>query len=178
MHPDHRSLLILNVLGGIAVLGSYVLGIASHPGTSSQVWGGVPESIRPLYTVNMFLAAAGYFAFSYFVFFRLDPDRTRLPGGHGFRAFHVFYGLILIPSALWMPLTFAMLDAPSAPLWAAIRFVLLSVGIGSLGIIAAVATARPAEAPVARGLAVVGAIPFVLQTALLDALIWPAYFPF
>jgi len=177
MHADHRSLLILNVLGGIAVLGSYVLGIATHPETSSQVWGNVPEAIRPLYTVNMFLAAAGYFAFSFFVFFRLDPDRARLPGERSFRAFHVLYALILIPSALWMPLTFAMLDAPSAPLWAAIRLVLLLVGIGSLGMIAAVAMARPAVAPVARGIAIAGTIPFAIQTALLDALIWPAYFP-
>jgi hypothetical protein len=76
-----------------------------------------------------------------------------------------------------MPLTFAMIDAPSAPLWAAIRLVLLLVGIGSLGIIAAVATAGPAEAPVARRIAIAGAIPFALQTALLDAVIWPAYFP-
>lgn len=177
MHPDHRSLLILNGVGGIAVLGSYALGIASHPETASQAWGGVPESIRPLYTVNMFLAAAGYFAFSFFVFFRLDPDRTRLSGGHRFRAFHLLYALILIPSALWMPLTFAMIDAPSASLWAAIRVVLLLVGLGSIGLIGAVATAQPADAPIARRIAVAGTIPFAIQTALLDALIWPAYFP-
>jgi hypothetical protein len=178
MDTDRRFLLIiLNVLGGIAVLGSYALGLASHPGAGSQVWGGVPESIRPFYTVNMFLAAAGYFAFSFFVFFRLDPDRTRFPGGYGFRALHVLYALILFPSALWMPLTFSMLDAPSAALWAAIRLVLFLVGIGSLGLIAAVATARPVEAPIARGIAIAGAIPFAIQTALLDALIWPAYFP-
>ena len=177
MHPDHRSLLILNVLGGIAVLGSYVIGIATHPETSSQVWGGVPESIRPLYTVNMFLAAAGYFAFSFFVFFRLDPDRARLPGNRGFRAYHVLYALILIPSALWMPLTFAMIDAPSAGLWAAIRLVLFLVGLGSLGLIAAITTVRPADAPIAWGIAIAGAIPFAIQTALLDALVWPAYFP-
>lgn len=177
MHPDRRSLLILNELGGIAVLGSYALGIASHPGASSQVWGGVPESIRPLYTVNMFLAAAGYFGFSFFVFFRLDPDRTRLFGRRGFRVFHVLYALVLLPSALWMPLTFAMLDSPSAALWAAIRLVLFLVGIGSLGLIAAVATASSAEAPVARRIAIAGAIAFAIQTALLDALIWPAYFP-
>lgn len=177
MHPDHRSLLILNVVGGIAVLGSYALGITSHPGAASQAWGGVPESIRPVYTVNMFLAAAGYFAFSFFVFFRLDPERTRLFGSHGFRAFRLLYALILIPSAIWMPLTFAMIDAPSAPLWAVIRLVLLLVGLGSVGLIGAVATAGPVSAPIARRVAIAGTIPFAIQTALLDALIWPAYFP-
>jgi hypothetical protein len=177
MHPAHRSLLLLNVLGGIAVLGSYAHGLLTHPGAGPQVWGGVPEALRPLYTVSMLLAAAGYFAFSFFVFFRLEPERTRIAGRFGFRAFHAIYALILLPSALWMPLTFAMLEAPSGALWAAIRGVLALVGIGSLGLIGAIASARPPSAPLARGIALAGALAFALQTALLDALVWPAYFP-
>jgi len=178
MHPARRWLLVLNVLGGLAVLGSYAWGIAANPETRGQVWGGVPDSLRPLYTTSMLLAAAGYFAFSPFVFFRLDPERTRIAGGLGFGAFPLLYALVLIPSALWMPLTFAMLDAPSAALWAAIRTVLALVGIGSLGLVAAVATAQPPDAaPLARAVAVVGALAFSFQTAILDALVWPAYFP-
>jgi hypothetical protein len=177
MHPTRRSLLWLNVVGGVAVLGSYAHGLASHPLTRSEVWGGVPESLRPFYTVSMLCAAAGYFAFSFFVFFRLDPPTTRVFGRFGFGAFHLLYALILLPSALWMPLTFAMLDAPSGALWAAIRATLALVGIGSLGLVAAIARAEPARAPVARGVAVAGALAFSLQTAVLDALVWPAYFP-
>lgn len=173
----HRSLLWLNVAGGFAVLGSYAHGIASNPLTRGDVWGGVPEGLRPLYTVSMLLAAAGYFAFSFFVFRRLDPRVTRVAGGFGFGAFHALYALILIPSALWMPLTFAMLEAPSGPLWLAIRVTLALVGVGSLGMLVAVSSARPADAPVARAVAVAGAIAFSVQTALLDALVWPAYFP-
>jgi hypothetical protein len=177
MHPARQSLLVLNVLGGMAVLGSYVWGIQSHPETSGQVWGGVPESLRPLYTVCMLLAAAGYFAYSPLVFFRLDPDRTRIAGGFGFGAFHLLYTVVLIPSALWMPLTFAILEAPSASLWLAIRAVLALVGLGSLGLVVAVATAQPLRAPIGRAVAVAGAIAFSFQTAVLDAIVWPAYFP-
>jgi hypothetical protein len=177
MHPARRSLLLLNVLGGIAVLGSYVHGLATHPATRAQVWGGVPEALRPLYTVSMLLAAAGYFAFSFFVFFRLDPERTRLAGRLRFGALHAIYALILLPSALWMPLSFAMLEAPSAALWAAIRVVLGLVGIGSLALVGAVASARPPDASLARGVALAGALAFAFQTAVLDALVWPAYFP-
>ena len=177
MHPARRSLLVLNVLGGTAVLGSYAWGIQSHPDASGQVWGGVPESLRPIYTVCMLLAAAGYFAYSPLVFFRLDPDHTRIAGGFGFGAFHLLYALVLIPSALWMPLTFAMLDAPSPSLWLAIRAVLALVGLGSLGLVVAVATAQPLRAPIGRALAVAGAIAFSFQTAVLDAIVWPAYFP-
>lgn len=176
MQPAHRSLLWLNLLGGTAVLASYAWGLAAHPETRGALWGGVPETLRPIYTASMLLAAAGYFAFSFFVFFRLDPSRDRV-GRLGFGVFHALYALILLPSALWLPLTFAMLDAPSAPLWAAIRGALALVGAGSLGLVAAIAVAGPAEAPVARSLAVAGALAFSFQTALLDALVWPAYFP-
>ena len=83
MKPSRRSLLWLNVLGGIAVLGSYVHGLASNPLTRGAVWGDIPDALRPLYTVNMLLAAAGYFAFSFFVYYRLDPARK--PGAIDFQ---------------------------------------------------------------------------------------------
>jgi hypothetical protein len=177
VHPAKRSLLWLNVIGGVAVLASYVHGVASNPLTRGDLWGGLPEALRPFYTVNMFLAAAGYFAFSSFVFRRLDPARTRVAGGFGYGVFHVLYALILVPSALWLPLTFQMLEAPSAWLWAVIRIDLALVGIGSLGLLAAIASATPHAAPGARRLALIGAFFFCLQTALLDALVWPAWFP-
>lgn len=177
MHSARRSMLWINVLGGIAVLGSYAIGIATHPETSGEAWGEVPDSLRPLYTVNMLLAAVGYFLFSYFVFFRLDPDSTRIAGRFGFRGFHGLYLLILVPSALWMPLTFAMLEEPSTGLWLAIRGVLALTGIGSVGLLAAILTVEAPRAAWARRLAVVGCLAFCLQTAVLDALVWPAYFP-
>lgn len=177
MHPSRASLLGLNVAGGLAVLGSYAHGFATHPLARAQLWGGVPEALQPLYTASMLLAALGYFAFSFFVFFRLDPDQTRLAGRFGFGALHALYALILLPSALWLPLTFAMLAAPSTALWLAIRVTLGLVGLGSLGLVAAIASAAPQAAPGSRKLAIAGALAFSLQTAVLDALIWPAYFP-
>ena len=57
MHPQKRSLLWINVVGGIAVLGSYVHGIVTNPLTRGEVWGGVPEALQPLYTASMLSAA-------------------------------------------------------------------------------------------------------------------------
>ena len=176
MDAPRARLLALNLAGGLAVLGSYAHGLTSNPELRGSLWGGVPESLRPLYTASMGLATAGYFAFSFFVFFRLDPARTRV-GRFGFDLFHALYALILLPSALWLPLTALMLEAPSGALWLAIRGVLALVGAGSLGLVLALVRARPAGASVARGVALAGALAFSLQTALLDALVWPAYFP-
>jgi len=178
MHPAKRTLLGINILGGSAVLGSYAYGLAANPLTRGEVWGGVPESLRPLYTLSMLLAAAGYFAFSYFVFFRVDPDTVRVGRRFGFHAFHAIYILILAPSALWMPLTFAMLESPSVALWWTIRLVLAAVGIGSLGLVSALLSVRPPGTAFARRLALVGSAAFFFQTAILDALLWPAFFPF
>jgi poly-gamma-glutamate synthesis protein (capsule biosynthesis protein) len=55
--------------------------------------------------------------------------------------------------------------------------VLFAVGAGSLGLVAAIARARPWPSPGLRRLALLGALAFSLQTALLDALVWPAFFP-
>ena len=76
-----------------------------------------------------------------------------------------------------MPLTFEMLEAPGTGLWWAIRLALGAVGIGSLGLLAAIVAVRPVSAPGARRLALIGSAAFCFQTAVMDALVWPAFFP-
>jgi hypothetical protein len=167
---------VINLIGGTAVLGSYAYCLSAYPAQAGDFWGDVPDALRPVYTVNMGLAAVGYFAFSYFLMFRLD---TSANGGRriGIGTFNALYALILIPSALWMPLTFAMLESPSDGLWWAIRLTLAGVGIGSVGLLVGLLAARPDPPSVSHRLAVAGCVAFCCQTAILDALVWPAYFP-
>lgn len=177
LHPDRRSLLWINAIGGAAVLASYALGLGSHPETRGLLWGDVPDVGRPFYNVNMLLAAAGYFPFAYFTLFALDPERTRFFGRFGYRLLHGLYAAMLVSAALWMPLTFAMLDAPSTALWWTIRATLGVTGLASLGLLAAIVANDATGVTRARRWAVVGCSFFCLQTAVLDALIWPVYFP-
>lgn len=175
-HPA-RALIALNVVGGIAVLASYAIGLGSASSSGDALWGGVPEGLRAYYTVNMFAAAAGYFLFTSYIAFRLPPERIRIAGRFGFGLFLVLYALVLFPSAIWLPLTERMIAQPSAWLWAAVRVDLACVGLGSLGLLAALLGLGSA-APRGRALAIAGLLPFVLQTAVLDALVWPALFGF
>jgi hypothetical protein len=174
---DHRQrgFIVLNAVGGALVLGSYAWGAFGGGAAMSGLWGGVPESIRPLYVVNMLLAAAGYFAFVPYVTFRIDPERRDLLGGADYRIFHVWMALVLLPSAAWLPLTAAMIAAPGMALWWLIRIDLGLVAIGSLGMLVTLA-ALPPPRPAGRVWALVGLVPFCLQTAVLDALVWPAFF--
>jgi len=171
-----RTLLWVNALGGTAVLASYAWGMLARPEAMGALWGGVPEALRPVYTINMLLAAAGYFLFAPYIAFRLPPGSTRIGGRFGYGLFTLAFALVLVPSALWLPLTARLVDAPDVLLWWAIRLDLALVGVGALGLLAALVSLGP-DAPRGRRLAILGLIPFCLQTVVLDGLVWPAYFP-
>ena len=176
MHPQKKLWLVINVVGGVAVLGSYMQGLATHPDTRQMLWGSVPEELQGVYNVTMLLAAGGYFLFSYHFFFRTDPDQTRI-GPFGFGLINACYALVLFASTLWMPLTFAYFDNPSNALWLTIRVDLFAVGAGSTGLIVALFSMKPRAEGFAAVLALVGLLLFALQTAFLDAVVWPEFIP-
>jgi hypothetical protein len=170
------GLIILNVVGGLAVLGSYAWGILTHPGQVDALWGGVPEAWRPGYGLSMLPAAIGYLVFASYLLFRVDPSTTTFPGGLPYGALWVPFLLILLPSALWMPLTFRFVESGGEGLWIAIRVALSLVGLGSVSLLAMVAGIQPREHPVHWGFSVAGAVAFLFQTGVLDALLWTGRF--
>jgi hypothetical protein len=177
MQRQQWWLAALVVVGGTAVLGSYGYGLLAPGADSGALWGGVPQALLPTYQANMLVATAGFFAYTHFLLLRVDPGTVRIGDRFGFGSFYFLYAGILLPSALWMPLTLVMLHQPGDLLWWAIRAILAVVGLSSLGLTAALAALTPREPRWAYVLAVVGSLPFTLQTLVLDALIWPAFFP-
>lgn len=177
MPGPNLALLLLNVLGGIAVLGSYVAAFSGSSDFKDGLWGGVPESLRSLYTVNMLLAAAGYFPFTWLFVRATTPREFRATTGISYSLLFVLYALVLIPSALWLPMTARMIAAPDAELWFAIRLVLAAVGIGATGLLLLAFGYARKRRDATSWAAAIGTLPFFLQTAILDALVWPAYYP-
>ena len=167
MMNSRSTFVALNAAGGASVLLSYWIGLQGPDEVVQGLWGGVPESLRPLYTVNMFCAAAGYFPFTALFL---------LHGQSRFSRLNLLYALILIPSALWLPLTASMIETPGPGWWLAIRAVLFAVGIGSLGLFFELARLRDRVGTAFRVAAFAGLAAFTLQTLVLDALVWPYYF--
>jgi hypothetical protein len=174
--PGVALFVAINVLGGAAVLGSYAWGLLSRPDSAAALWGGVPEAARSLYTVNMFLAAFGYFLFTPY-FLRRLPAAPRVAGRPLLVVVSLCYAAILVASAAWLPLTAVMVTSPSPALWWIVRADLFAVAAGALGLVACVLLEEPAGSTRARVTAGVGLLPFCLQTVVLDALVWPAFFP-
>ena len=177
MHRQKLAMLAIILVGGTAVLVSYIYPVITQPQYVEPAWGGVTPEIRRFYVPSMLLAASGYFFFTYFLLFRVDPEEARIAGRFGFTVFNVLYLAILVGSALYMPLTFAMVAQPSMPLWWTIRAVLAVVGLASLGLIGSLLALRPRRPAWAYWLAVAGSVTFSFQTAFLDMLVWPALYP-
>ncbi len=176
MHTQQYILLGIMVVGGAAVIGSYIHGFATHPGSADALWGGVTGGLRTVNFVTMILAVIGFFAFSYWLFFSIDPDGLLIANRFGFWLFHIIILFILIPSAFWMPLTHAYVAQPSTALWIGIRIVLALAGIASLALLWAILSVSSREANLAYWFAVGGAAVFSVQTAIQDMIIWPALY--
>jgi hypothetical protein len=175
MKASKIILLIINLLGGSAVVGSYILGLGGHPAQTEALWGGVPAAIRPIYTVNMFLAATGYLILFFILLLRVDPEQARV-GSFGFHAFNLLYLLILVPSSLWMSLTFAVAESYTPTRWLAVVLTLVLVGLGSAGMLAAVIALKPRLPGGWRWASIIGATFLFLQTGILDAILWTIYY--
>jgi hypothetical protein len=171
------SAVVINLLGGAAVLGSYAWGFRTLPDASAALWGGVPPVIRPLYTACMFLAAGGYFLFTYYILFDLPANETRIAGGWGYSLFNFLYAAILVPSALWLPMTSALLGAFNPAGRRIVQADLWIVALASLALLLALISAEPRSHPAARRRAIVGCALFCLQTVVLDAIVWSLLFP-
>ncbi len=177
MHRLKRTLAGIVLLGGAAVLVSYAYSLSLAPAAQASLWGGVRARLLPVYVPSMALAMAGYFAFTYFLLFPANPDRLRVANRFGYGLFHGLYLMILLPSALWLPLTSAMVQQPSGTLWFLIRLVLALVGVASIGLLLALLGLQPRQPARVYWLAVAGSVAFSFQTAVLDLFVWTALFP-
>lgn len=171
LHREQLRLAVLQAVGGPAVLGSYAYSFNRYPDLVTDMWGGVPEQIRGVYTAWMFVAAAGYLIFTYLFVFRTDPAVARV-GSRRYTRLFTLYALVLFPSAAWMPMTGALLEGPAPHLWWPVKIGLWLTLIGSLGLLVATARTEPRWRGPGRPLAIAGALAFCFQTVVLDGIVW------
>ena len=168
---------LINGFGGLCVLGSYTHGLITNPSIRGGLWGSIPDSLRLYYTIFMFLAASGYFFFTGYILIHVSAESVKLFGRYGFWAINILYAGIIIPSAIWIYLTFAMIENPTQLLWIIIRLVLFIVGFSSVALLASFFTSNFDHSSWLYFASIIGLIFFCIQTMLLDALIWPYYYP-
>tara|TARA_B110000014_G_C19553343_1_gene295610 strand:- start:6 stop:386 length:381 start_codon:yes stop_codon:yes gene_type:complete len=125
----------------------------------------------------MFLAAGGYFFFTAYILICINIDTVKLFGKYGFWLINILYAGIIIPSTIWIYLTFAMINNPSPILWLFIRVVLFTVGFSSMILLFSFFMSNFERHGWLYIASIIGLFFFCIQTMLLDGIIWPYYFP-
>jgi len=176
MEAQSIILLVINVVGGIAVIGSYIHGFITQPDKRGALWGGIPQSICTVYGVSIILAALGYFASIYYILFRIIPGDVHITGGFGYSIFYIIFLGMLLPSSLWMPLTYSVVNKPNISKWIVVRIVLVIVGFLSCALVWALLNIQPNGNGLVYWFAIAGSAYFAFHTVVLDMIIWSALF--
>jgi len=163
MNTDRRAFTTVQLLGGVAVLGSYAWGLTRHADIANQLWGTIDPAWIPWYASCMPFAAAGYLAASAYL--------LRTSGA--LKGCALAFTLFLSTSALWMPLSLLALLTGDETLSPLIQLDLAVAALSCLWIgrhLWTVAEGRGGQ------IALAGWAALCWQTVILDALVWPRFF--
>ena len=175
---SHQTVfLIINMIGGIAVLGSYVIGLGMFPEYREALWGGVKGNLKTGITISMLFAAVGYLAFCYISLFQNgleDFNKSDWFNGH---TVSVLVALFLISATFWMPSAIAYLKF-SDTYWLIICVVSLWItAISLLALLGIVMTSDVTTiAPVSHYIAIIGIGLITFHCLVFDAIIWAIMF--
>ena len=172
---DRGLTLFINIIGGVAVLGSYAHGLQTHPGQGDLLWGDLPQTLRGIYTGCMLPAAVGYLTFTAYLL-SCKPEQLSFRGEPVMPLFQINYSLFLVTAALWMPMCWLALGDGGEWLWLPIQAVLVVTGAGAAVFIYLLVRLEQPPQPRFHKAAVAGACFLFLQCGILDALIWPRFF--
>ena len=165
---------LVNLVGGIVVLGSYAVGLYLYPDFRNALWGGVTGSWRTFFTISMFFAAAGYLVFCYSMTISDAADKSSFLGRHTFSILATFF---LISASVWMPATLKYL-ATNDNLWWILSVISLWTTAASLCFLAIFFGLSKYESIGALqfSLTLAGIIWITIHCLLFDAIIWVAKF--
>ncbi len=166
---------LVNLVGGLAVLGSYCVGLYLYPDQRTALWGGVVGNWKTLFTTSMFFAAAGYLVFCYTMTISDGANESSFFGKY---TFIILAAVFLFSASVWMPATLQYLDTKNEIWWI--------VSVTSLWITAASLTCMglafnftefPNVNLFQNSVTLIGIIWITFHCLVFDAIIWVAKFP-
>ena len=132
-------------------------------------------SLRTFIVASMFISAIGYFFFTTNFVLNVNLEEKKFLGKFPGWTLHIVYLLILIPSALWIDLTFQYLKT-GVPLHGVyVLSALYCVGLSSILLFLFVVDSGNTTQSIYL-FSVIGAGFFVFHTMFLDGLLWTIFF--
>ena len=162
--------ILVNLIGGILVLGGYFLGITSDPSMKTKLWGNLPESWQVFYFISIIMSSIGYLAFFYNIVFKQNV------GGVLTNRLILLCVIFLFSASLWMPLTIKVIESNNGFFW-----ILTQVSLWVTAFAAIVITALLIKSPHrpknrSYQLTMWGMSYLSFHCLVLDAILWTNYF--
>ena len=168
--------ILINLTLGSVLLFTYYRGVTNNTDISSKLWGNVPQYLTPYIVSSMFIAAIGYFIFTYFILCKIDYNSVKIFNRFSFSFFIIIYLLILIPSCFWIDLSIQYIITGNLLLWKLIVLILYTVGISSIILLLSLISINPNNGSILYKLSIFGCSCFVFHTMCLDGLLWTLLF--
>jgi len=169
------SLVIINIIFGSLVLLSYYNGVTKNPELSLKLWGGVPKTLHTFITSFMFVGALGYFFFTAHLLINVETSHMFF---NRFSYWHLnfIYLMILIPSALWIDLTFLYMQSSTTINWIYVISCLYCVALFSIFLFLFIVETNIENYQWLYLPAVLGSLAFAFHTVFLDGILWTFFF--
>lgn len=168
---------LVNIVGGVVVLGGYIWCLGSFPEHREALWGGVHGNLRSIFTLSMFPAAAGYLTFCYVTIFQREAMTFGKDAVVGANTIVVLAIVFLASAALWMPSSIAYIRSGEG-VWWAVCVASLWVTALSLLIMTGATIILPMDdiSEISKSASVVGLAYITMHCLILDAIVWVMLF--
>lgn len=166
--------LVVNIIGGVLVLGSYFICFIQFPQERTNLWGGLSKKTQQKIVPFMLLAAGGYLVTSWWFWQIVEPDFVNFPGKFTYLSSITLFAIFLALSSVWMPVAVLAIKTRSTVLQTTTNSVLTGVSISSLLILFLVCTATVETNGISLGqvISIVGWSFLCFQTVFLDGILW------
>ncbi|MAO75632.1 MAG: hypothetical protein CL699_04930 [Chloroflexi bacterium] len=168
----------INIFGGIAVLGSYIVCLMMFPEQREPLWGGVVGTTRNVVVTFMLLAAAGYLTFLYISIFNVSADVFSSKSPLNGNLILILTISFLISSTIWMPASVAFLETSNSLFWYLSVASLWIAALSLVGLLISVTTTDfSTTSNIPKILSVGGLAIITFHCLVFDAIMWVSRFP-
>ena len=166
-----------NILGGLFVLGGYVLGLSFYPEYNEALWGGVKGPLRSIFAISILPAAVGYLTFCYVTMFKNGAEAINRNSVIGQHPVSVLYAIFLASAAGWMPTLIAYIHTSESYWWVISVSSLWITALSLLTLTIIAATTSTSEiSQASKNAAVIGIAYTTFHCLVIDAIVWVSMF--
>ena len=168
--------LIVNVIGGIFVVGGYVVGFSLFSEAKETMWGGINSSQKPIFQISMIFAALGYLLFCYIAMFKFGHNWSNLMDIDAVIVL-ILSASFLMSAALWLPLGIWYQETGVRTAFVLMVLVLWVTALSLLAITLLLVFREMEISLVTKVIACLGIGYITFHCLVFDAIIWVLKFP-